>query len=41
MYLKITNLKVTTYIQSRAATWHETCNVVNTKIQYMYVEVVD
>ena len=31
--------RVLTYIQSRAATWHETCNTVNTKMQYIFVKM--
>ena len=37
----LTNFKVTMYIQSRAAMWHETCNIVNTKMQYTFVEVIN
>ena len=37
----LTNFKVITYIQSRAATRHEKCSIVNTKMQYTFVEMID
>ena len=37
----LTNSKVTMYIQSRAITWHETCNIVNIKMQYTFIEVIN
>ena len=31
---KITNFKVTTQFEPRAATWHVICNIINTTMQY-------